>query len=86
MDLGGLSQHVFGREETDCLLSSLFQGIFFHSVGEGKNANFLGSGTARDEHPSPLLFPDEKPPLPVHLKPCLPSSFPGDGKVHTNCL
>lgn len=74
MDLGGISQHIFGREET--IRFPVFSKEVCHSVGEGRNGNFPGSGAARDEHPLPLLLPAENPPLPVYLNPYPPSSFP----------
>ena len=62
------------RRQSACF--PVFSKEVCHSVGERRNANFPGSGAATDEHPSPLLLPAEKLPLPVHLKPCPPSSFP----------
>lgn len=72
--VGLVSMFLVERRQSACF--PVFSKEFCHSVGEGRNANFPGSGAARDEQPLPLLLPAKKPPLPVHLKPCPPSSFP----------
>lgn len=71
--VGLVSMFLVERRQSACF--PVFSEEYCHSLGERRNANFPGHGAARDEHTSPLLFPAEKPPLPVHLKLCPPSSF-----------
>jgi len=72
--VGLVSMFLVERRRSACF--PVFSKEVCHSVGEGRNASFPGSGAARDEHYSPLLLPAKKPSLPVQLKPCPFLSFP----------